>query len=127
MCFAIRARHLWCRGSQPKRVSNPACRRPTCNLCVGFQALACDAPTYCVDGGFDLWVATNASVPPPAVPCPAPTPAPTPTPPPFVKPTWHLPARCEEGDVNALFQFEGNWHLMQQWHARPLTSVGALA
>eukprot|EP00966_Prymnesium_polylepis_P248307 5740929-Prymnesium_polylepis.1 len=37
---------------------------------------------------------------------------------------WHLPARCEEGDVNALFQFEGSWHLMQQWAARPRTSVG---
>lgn len=37
---------------------------------------------------------------------------------------WHLPARCEEGDVNALFQFGGTWHLMQQWAARPHTSVG---
>ncbi len=39
-------------------------------------------------------------------------------------PAWHLPARCEEGDVNALFQFKGVWHLMQQWHLRPHTSVG---
>ena len=37
---------------------------------------------------------------------------------------WHAGTRCEEGDVNALFQYEGVWHLMQQWHARPLTSVG---
>ena len=39
-------------------------------------------------------------------------------------PLWHLPARCEEGDVNALFQWRGTWHLMQQWHARPATGVG---
>ena len=25
---------------------------------------------------------------------------------------------CEEGDVNALFQYNGVWHLMQQWHLR---------
>ena len=24
MCFAIGSQHLWCRGSQPKHVSNPA-------------------------------------------------------------------------------------------------------
>tara|TARA_B110001452_G_scaffold223814_1_gene197169 strand:- start:369 stop:1952 length:1584 start_codon:yes stop_codon:yes gene_type:complete len=39
-------------------------------------------------------------------------------------PIWHLPARCEEGDVNGLFQWGGRWHLMQQWHARPATSIG---
>jgi hypothetical protein len=48
-------------------------------------------------------------------------PPPPPTPPP---PGWHQPARCEEGDVNALFQFRGVWHLMQQWHLRPHTAVG---
>ena len=37
---------------------------------------------------------------------------------------WHLPARCEEGDVNALFQWNGTWHIMQQWAPRPHTSVG---
>ena len=26
--------------------------------------------------------------------------------------------------MNALFQWQGVWHLMQQWHARPATSVG---
>ena len=30
-------------------------------------------------------------------------------------PVWHLPARCAAGDMNALFQYEGVWHLMQQW------------
>jgi hypothetical protein len=37
---------------------------------------------------------------------------------------WHLPARCEEGDVNGLLQWRGTWHLFQQWAARPATSVG---
>ena len=26
--------------------------------------------------------------------------------------------------MNALFQFRGVWHLMQQWHLRPHTAVG---
>ena len=26
--------------------------------------------------------------------------------------------------MNALFRFNGHWHLMQQWHARPQTSIG---
>ena len=30
-----------------------------------------------------------------------------PYPKPPVKPIWHLPARCEEGDINALFQYNG--------------------
>ena len=38
--------------------------------------------------------------------------------------TWHLAARCSEGDVNALFEYAGVWHLMQQWHMRPQTAVG---
>jgi hypothetical protein len=44
--------------------------------------------------------------------------APPPLPPLPPPPIWHLPARCEEGDVNALFQWEGVWHLFQQWRAR---------
>eukprot|EP01051_Picozoa_sp_SAG22_P004765 SAG22_NODE_264_length_13353_cov_34.575298_1_plen_978_part_00 len=52
---------------------------------------------------------------PPAPPGPADAPAP---------PVWHQPARCEEGDVNALFQFKGVWHLLQQWHLRPHTAIG---
>lgn len=47
-----------------------------------------------------------------------------PPPPPFQAHSWHLPARCSEGDVNALFQFNGQWHLLQQWHLRPKTGVG---
>lgn len=39
-------------------------------------------------------------------------------------PIWHLPTRCEEGDVNGLLQFEGVWHIFQQWAARPHTSIG---
>eukprot|EP00039_Didymoeca_costata_P022866 m.5391 g.5391 ORF g.5391 m.5391 type:complete len:723 (-) comp3294_c0_seq1:94-2262(-) len=54
-------------------------------------------------------------------PPPPPPPPPSPLPP---RPLWHLPARCEEGDVNALFKYNGNWHLMQQWALRPHTSVG---
>ena len=80
------------------------------------DALPCDAPTFCYKGGYDLWVATNTSEPP----CPHPYNPP----PPFTNAVWHLPARCEEGDVNSLFQFNGTWHLMQQWAARPRTSVG---
>ena len=88
--------------------------------------LACDAQTYCFGGGGDLWAATNASVPPCSHPPVFPTLSPTPPPPPGFSSggVWHLPARCEEGDVNALFQFKGVYHIMQQWHARPLTSVG---
>ena len=37
---------------------------------------------------------------------------------------WHLPTRCTEGDVNALFEFNGVWHIMSQWALRPQTSVG---
>jgi len=37
---------------------------------------------------------------------------------------WHLPARCMAGDVNALFQFRGIWHLMQQWGPNAVTCVG---
>jgi len=85
---------------------------------AGCAALACNATIYCLAGTFDLFAATDPAVPP----CP-PAPAPTPAPPPH-EPVWHLPARCEEGDVNALFQFNGTWHLFQQWHARPQTSVG---
>ena len=43
---------------------------------------------------------------------------------PFPSPSYHLPARCEEGDINALFQYRGQWHLMQQWHLRPKTAIG---
>eukprot|EP00466_Bigelowiella_natans_P015636 jgi/Bigna1/67604/fgenesh1_pg.4_\ len=39
-------------------------------------------------------------------------------------PTWHLTARCAAGDVNALFQYKGIWHLMQQWGPNALTSIG---
>ena len=28
------------------------------------------------------------------------------------RPNFHLPARCTEGDINALFNFNGAWHLM---------------
>lgn len=95
---------------------------------IGCGALACDATTYCTTTNgnrYDLFAATNASVPPPAKPCPAPPAPPAPPPPlPRLKPVYHLPARCEEGDVNSFFQYEGNWHLMQQWHARPHTSIG---
>lgn len=89
------------------------------NLSVlGCASLPCDAPTFCLKGGYDLWVATNAS----EAPCPHPY-HPPPAPP-YASALWHLPARCEEGDVNALFEFEGTWHLMQQWKARPRTSIG---
>jgi len=37
---------------------------------------------------------------------------------------WHLPARCMAGDVNALFQFRGVRHLMQQWGPNAVTCVG---
>ena len=141
----------------------PSCGRAT-SLHGGKVAV-----TYCLKGGYSLFAATDPSVPPPSN-CPAPAP-----PPKIVPPIWHLPARCEEGDVNALFQvfkgnvcahyylplslqvgnfllqllgthkyvcrviclvigfvmslpislqWEGQWHLMQQWHARPATSVG---
>ena len=53
------------------------------------------AVTYCLKGGYSLYAATDPSVPPPSN-CPAPAP--------LLSPIWHLPARCEEGDVNALFQ-----------------------
>ena len=38
---------------------------------------------------------------------------------------WH-PAgtRCEEGDVNALFEYRGTWHLFHQFRNRPRTSIG---
>ena len=73
--------------------------------------------TYCLGaGGFDLWIASSPAQPP----CPAPPPPPPPAP----APLWHLPARCEEGDVNGLLQWGGVWHLFQQWAARPATSVG---
>ena len=42
----------------------------------------------------------------------------------WTAPQWHLPARCREGDVNALFQYAGTWHLLQQWHLRPHSAVG---
>ncbi|GAB5371371.1 hypothetical protein AAMO2058_001574000 [Amorphochlora amoebiformis] len=38
-------------------------------------------------------------------------------------PTWHLPAICGEGDINALFRFNGIWHLMQQTNPRPHRSI----
>ena len=43
---------------------------------------------------------------------------------PWPEASYHLPTRCEEGDVNALFRFNGTWHLMSQWALRPHTSVG---
>ena len=56
------------------------------------------AVTYCLKGGYSLYAATDPSVSPPSN-CPAPAPPPS-----MLPPIWHLPARCEEGDVNALFQ-----------------------
>ena len=93
---------------------------PSCGLDRSWHGQPV-AATYCI--GFDLYAATSADVPPPTGGCP-PTPPAPPAPPPAPVPIWHLPARCEEGDVNALFQWNGVWHLMQQWHARPATSVG---
>lgn len=93
-------------------------RGPELNTSLCSQ-LPCDAVTYCYQGGPDLWAATTTPAPAPHSPCP------TPQPPPIApSPVFHLPARCEEGDVNALFQFNGRWHVMQQWHARPATSIG---
>ena len=74
----------------------PSCGRAT-SLHGGKVAV-----TYCLKGGYNLFAATDSSVPPPSN-CPAPAP-----PPKIVPPIWHLPARCEEGDVNALFQVWGN-------------------
>ena len=95
----------------------------------GCALLPCGAKPHCLlPGRFDLYAVVNASAAPPSPPCPKPPPPPPrpkpPLAPPAPPPTWHLPARCEEGDVNALFQWRGTWHLMQQWHARPATSVG---
>eukprot|EP00928_Gymnodinium_smaydae_P086791 TRINITY_DN71218_c0_g1_i1.p1 TRINITY_DN71218_c0_g1~~TRINITY_DN71218_c0_g1_i1.p1 ORF type:complete len:599 (-),score=106.27 TRINITY_DN71218_c0_g1_i1:288-2030(-) len=37
---------------------------------------------------------------------------------------FHLPTRCSEGDINAIFQYKGMWHLSHQWRLRPATAVG---
>jgi hypothetical protein len=90
------------------------------SVCASVPA---GAPVYCLGEGSDLWAALPCPSPC-TLPPPPPSPPPPPPPPPSVPAVWHLPARCEEGDVNALFQYRGRWHLMQQWHARPATSVG---
>ena len=93
---------------------------------VGCSTLPKGASPFCLKDTQDLWAAVPCSEPchVPAPPPPAPRPPPPPPTPAAPKPIWHLPARCEEGDINALFQYNGVWHLMQQWHARPATSVG---
>jgi hypothetical protein len=40
---------------------------------------------------------------------------------------WHAGTRCEEGDVNALFEFRGVWHVFHQYRNRPATSIGHAA
>jgi hypothetical protein len=99
-------------------------RGPDLSTPGGCAALPCDTPTFCYEGGYDLWAATSTDQPPCPYHPPTPPPPPPPPPPPYAGATWHLPTRCEEGDVNALFEWEGTWHLMQQWAARPHTSVG---
>ena len=64
------------------------------SICPSVPA---NAAVYCLKGTQDLWA---------GVPCPSPCTPPTP-PAPRLVPVYHLPARCEEGDINALFQFEG--------------------
>jgi hypothetical protein len=89
---------------------------------VGCAVLECNATVFCYKDGVSLYVATDPDVPPcPPTPAPPPPPPPPPTPSGYV---WHVPTRSEEGDVNALFQFNGVWHVMSQWAARPKTSVG---
>ena len=48
------------------------------------------------------------------------------TPPPtnYTVSNWHAGTRCEEGGINALFQWRGQWHLMHQFRDRPSTSIG---